>query len=102
MPRPFYIDGADQIGVFLPAAAGEALHPPCLLAVRHQLVPEGLPLLHGGTIDRPMTRSNEIRRGRHCVFAMHAHLVFVTKYRRDVFDADAIGRLHAVFTNGLR
>ena len=32
------------------------------------------------------------------MFAMHAHLVFVTKYRRDVFDADAIGRLHAVFT----
>ena len=78
-----------------PAAAGEALHPPCLLAVRHQLVPEGLPLFHGGMIDWPMKRSNEIRRGRHCVFAMHVHLVFVTKY---VFDADAIGRLHAVFT----
>ncbi|MET8218859.1 IS200/IS605 family transposase [Streptomyces hirsutus] len=26
-----------------------------------------------------------IRTGRHCVFRMHVHLVFVTKYRRSVF-----------------
>lgn len=26
-----------------------------------------------------------IRHGRHCVFAMHVHLVFVTKYRRVCF-----------------
>ena len=25
-----------------------------------------------------------MRRGRHCVFALHVHLVFVTKYRRKV------------------
>lgn len=27
----------------------------------------------------------EIRKGRHVVYAMHVHLVFVTKYRRNVF-----------------
>ncbi|MFI0538493.1 IS200/IS605 family transposase [Streptomyces sp. RP5T] len=26
-----------------------------------------------------------IRTGRHCVFRMHVHLVFVTKYRHEVF-----------------
>jgi putative transposase len=40
----------------------------------------------------------ELRKGRHCVFAMHVHLVFVTKYRRKVFDGDAIERLRTMFT----
>ena len=31
-----------------------------------------------------MTKATEIRKGRHCVFLMHAHLVFVTKYRKAV------------------
>ena len=31
-----------------------------------------------------MTNTNDFRRGRHCVFALHVHLVFVTKYRRKV------------------
>jgi hypothetical protein len=31
-----------------------------------------------------MTNDNDIRHGRHCVFLMHVHLVFVTKYRREV------------------
>ena len=34
-----------------------------------------------------MEKDNDYRTGRHCVFAMHAHLVFVTKYRRHVFTA---------------
>ncbi|MBL8927234.1 MAG: IS200/IS605 family transposase [Pseudonocardia sp.] len=32
-----------------------------------------------------MADDQTYRTGRHCVFALHAHLVFVTKYRRDVF-----------------
>lgn len=40
-----------------------------------------------------MPLSSEIRRGRHCVFQMHVHLVFVTKYRRSIFDDDALRRL---------
>ncbi len=44
-----------------------------------------------------MNNNQELRRGRHCVFALHVHLIFVTKYRRKVFDADALDRLKAHF-----
>ena len=44
-----------------------------------------------------MLLSNDIRHGRHCVFALHVHLVFVTKYRKKVFDGDAIQRLKVMF-----
>lgn len=44
-----------------------------------------------------MTENNDIRHGRHCVFRMHVHLVFVAKYRRKVFDGDAIERLRRMF-----
>jgi len=44
-----------------------------------------------------MTENNGIRHGRHCVFKMHVHLVFVAKYRRKVFDGDAIERLRRMF-----
>jgi putative transposase len=37
-----------------------------------------------------MTISEEYRRGRHVVSALHVHLVFVTKYRRGVLDADML------------
>ncbi|HVB79441.1 MAG TPA: transposase [Candidatus Binataceae bacterium] len=46
-----------------------------------------------------MSDDNEIRRGRHCVFKMHVHLVFVAKYRRRVFDRNAIDRLRNIFAN---
>jgi putative transposase len=45
-----------------------------------------------------MSDDNDIRRGRHCVFLMHVHLVFVTKYRRNVLDRDAIDELRGIFT----
>ena len=44
-----------------------------------------------------MTEYKDIRSGRHCVFKMHIHLVFVAKYRRRVFDGDAIQRLRTIF-----
>ena len=44
-----------------------------------------------------MLLSSDIRHGRHCVFALHVHLVFVTKYRRKVFDPGAIQRLKVMF-----
>ena len=44
-----------------------------------------------------MHLSSNIRHGRHCVFLLHVHLVFVTKYRGKVFDSDAIERLKIVF-----
>jgi putative transposase len=44
-----------------------------------------------------MSKDNDIRQGRHCVFKMHVHLVFVTKYRRRVFAGEAIERLRVIF-----
>lgn len=44
-----------------------------------------------------MTNANELRTGRHCVFNMHVHLVFVTKYRRHVFSKQILLRMHEVF-----
>jgi len=44
-----------------------------------------------------MNQNNEIRRGRHCVFNMHVHLVFVTKYRRNVFTKDILEALNPIF-----
>ena len=44
-----------------------------------------------------MEKDNGIRHGRHCVFKMHVHLVFVSKYRRKVFDGDAIDRMRRMF-----
>jgi len=37
-----------------------------------------------------MTRYSIIRHGRHCVFELYVHLVFVPKYRNDVFDKNAL------------
>lgn len=39
----------------------------------------------------------EIRKGRHVVFNLHAHIVFVPKYRKHIFDADALDRLKRIF-----
>lgn len=50
------------------------------------------------SIVRSMVDYNDIRHGRHCVFNMHVHLVFVAKCRRNVFDKEAINRLRELFT----
>lgn len=44
-----------------------------------------------------MDITQQYRTGRHCVFGLHVHLVFVTKYRRRVLDGDAIERLRPIF-----
>ena len=46
-----------------------------------------------------MKNETNIRRGRHCVFLMHIHLVFITKYRRKIFDQDAIEKLRGYFAS---
>lgn len=38
-----------------------------------------------------------VRKGRHCVFLMHVHLVFVTKYRRGGFCEESLVRLEEIF-----
>ncbi len=45
-----------------------------------------------------MKKSSEIRTGRHCVFLLHVHLVFVTKYRKDIFKKDHLEYLKEVFS----
>ena len=49
-----------------------------------------------------MEKVNEIRTGRHCVFNMHVHLVFVTKYRRGVFTAEILSDLKDIFASVCR
>ena len=46
-----------------------------------------------------MIKETEIRHGRHCVFNMHVHLVFVTKYRRDVFTKAILDELKESICN---
>lgn len=46
-----------------------------------------------------MSDDNDIRHGRHCVFKMHVHLVFVTKCRREVFNKAILDDLRDIFTS---
>ena len=58
---------------------------------------------HAANIAVGLTRFNvaenvDVRKGRHVVYALHAHLVFVTKYRRDALSELAICDLSRIFT----
>jgi putative transposase len=44
-----------------------------------------------------MTESTDFRTGRHVVCALHAHLVFLTKYRHDVLSEAARRDLRPIF-----
>lgn len=44
-----------------------------------------------------MNLSTDLRKGRNCVFLMHVHLVFVTKYRCNVFTKAILEELGKVF-----
>ena len=44
-----------------------------------------------------MKTNQDLRTGRHCIFALHAHLVFVTKYRRGVFRQEHMPALERIF-----
>ncbi|MFC3333033.1 IS200/IS605 family transposase [Paenalcaligenes hominis] len=46
-----------------------------------------------------MKKNNAIRRGRPCVFNMHVHLVFVTKYRGGVFTKEILDDLRDLFAD---
>ena len=46
-----------------------------------------------------MENVKDIRSGRHCVFMMHVHLVFVTKYRRGVFTREILDDLKPIFAS---
>jgi putative transposase len=38
-----------------------------------------------------------IRHGRHCVFMLHVHLVFVSKYRKKVFTKEVLNAMESIF-----
>ena len=46
-----------------------------------------------------MKNTTDFRTGRHCVFVLHVHLVFVTKYRRKVLTEAAHETLRAIFAH---
>jgi putative transposase len=49
---------------------------------------------------RKINHSNpEFRTGRHCIFNMHVHLVFVTKYRKSVLKNKHIVSLKTLFSS---
>jgi hypothetical protein len=52
--------------------------------------------LHETTLDGSTRVDSGIRAGRHCVFALRAHLVFVTKYRHAVFAGRHLERLEEI------
>ncbi len=48
---------------------------------------------------RPRMTDGDLRHGRHCVFALHVHLVFVTKFRRNVFKAEHLKAMQAILAS---
>ncbi len=46
-----------------------------------------------------MNKTTRIRTGRHVVYNLHVHLVFVTKYRNKVFTKKILERMKEIFTD---
>jgi len=44
-----------------------------------------------------MNQSNVLRTGRHCIFLLHVHLVFVTKYRKKIFNRQMLAQMKEIF-----
>ena len=44
-----------------------------------------------------MQENIDIRKGRYCVFMLQTHLVFVTKYRRNIFSKAILDDLNIIF-----
>lgn len=44
-----------------------------------------------------MEKETDLRRGRHVVFNLHIHLVFVAKYRRKVFTKEILDDMRQIF-----
>jgi len=58
---------------------------------------QGLGVFHIFDYNWSMKENNPYRTGRHCVFELHAHLVFVTKYRGVVFTDEHLRSLESIF-----
>lgn len=83
------------------ADAGELPEQDFLLRRRSQLVAKAAKdhsaRLAVGLTERNMPSNADVRKGRHVVYALHVHLVFVTKYRRDALSEIAVRDLRAIF-----
>ena len=44
-------------------------------------------------------KTQGVRHGRHCVFLMHVHLVFVAKYRKKLFTKEILNFMETIFRN---
>jgi putative transposase len=66
------------------------------LLARRRVQAVGVTKLHAIIIVGFMAYDMDIRTGRHCVFVLHAHLVFVTKYRHAVFTGRHLVRLEEI------
>lgn len=45
-----------------------------------------------------MRKSTDIRKGRHCAYDLHVHLIFITKYRYDVLQGYMFLSLKKIFS----
>ena len=81
------------------AGASKSAHSLMLGLIGAKLKLEGLAPDHEESMLWPMPPVNELRQGRHCVFNLHVHLVFVTKYRRKCFDENALSQLTTIFAD---
>ena len=55
--------------------------------------------MHASIVVWSMSNENDIRHGRQCVFLLHVHLVFVKKYRREVFTKEILDDLRPIFSS---
>ena len=74
-----------------PSVAGEMLSRPAVLDAIFEREH------HRSRCNWSEAEMQDFRTGRHVVYALHVHLVFVTKYRRDVLSALAIEDLSRIF-----
>src|SRR5699024_8560301 len=69
----------------------------CIALGTSRVDPVPIPQKHMRTLNYWfMGTDTEVRTGRHCVFAMHAHLVFVTKFRHQVFTDHHLTRMEQI------
>ena len=80
------------------ARASKASQVAKLLATRHGFELVALHPEHGSIVVGLWQDIQDICHGGQRAFAMHVHLVFITKYGHRVFDGDAIKRLRGLFS----
>jgi putative transposase len=95
---PFVVEGEGFVE-HKTTGSREPTHITNLFAVRSkQFEWVALPSQPDARLIWSMANANDFQHGRHVVFAMHVHLVFVMKYRRCTLDGEAIEQLRQIFS----